>query len=289
MTQKLITVFGATGTSAGGALRHLLADGWTVRAVTRDLHSEKALAAAKAGAELFAADLDDLRGVASAIEGAQAVYLAGPSLLNRWDVGQARQGIGVVDAAAEAGIAHFIYQSALTPGAQGVLSVGSKRAIEERIFELDLPYTITRPGLFMDNFLTYFPVQEQDGKLGIAMALPLDKPQGLVSAEDIGRAAAAVAADPGKHAGKIYDLVADLASLGDMARIIGEEAGREVTPTSIPVPALAEFWPQGEALYRWLSTRTEQDTTDTLTSLVGTPIDFRSWVRSHLAPSLRQG
>lgn len=284
---KSITVFGATGTSGGGAMRHILEAGWTVRAVTRSLDSDKAGDAAAAGAELVVADLDDLASVRKAIEGADAVYLAGPSLTSRWDSGQARQGIGVVDAAAEVGIGHLVYQSAMVEGARGVLSVGSKRAIEERIAELEMPWTVTRPGLFMDNFLTYFPVQEQDGQLTIAMALPLDKPQGLVSAEDIGRAAAAVLADPGKHAGQAYDLIADTVSFGEMATIIGEEVGRPVTALSIPLEALKEGWPQGAGLYSWLSTRTEVDTPDTLVQLVGEPIAFRDWVREYLAPGLR--
>lgn len=286
MAGKRITVFGATGTSGGGAMRHLLSDGWTVRAVTRETDSDKARAAAAAGGELIVADLDDLAAVRAAIEGSDAVYLAGPSLLTRWDSGQARQGIGVVDAAADVGIGHFVYQSAMVEGARGVLSVGSKRAIEERIAELDMPWTVTRPGLFMDNFLTYFPVQEQDGQLSIAMALPLDKPQGLVSADDIGRAAAAVLSDPARHAGKVYDLIADLVSFGDMARIIGEEVGRPVTPISIPIDALKEGWPQGVGLYQWLSTRTDQDSPATLETLVGEPISFRNWVSTHLAPTL---
>ncbi len=288
MADRIITVFGATGTAGGGAMRHLLADGWTVRAVTRETGSDKARAAEAAGATLTVADLDDLAAVATAIEGAHAVYLSGPSLLDRWDTGQARQGIGVVDTAANAGVPHFIFQSAMTPGAHGVLSVGSKRAIEERVAELEMPWTIMRPGLFMDNFLTYFPIQEQDGQLSVAMALPLDKPQGLVSAEDIGRAAAVVAADPAAHAGKAYDLIADIVSFGDMARIIGEERGRTVTPISVPLDALAQGWPQGVPLYRWLSTRTERDTTDTLTSLIGSPIGLRAWARDHLAPTLRK-
>lgn len=288
MASKQITVFGATGTSGGGAMRHLIKDGWTVRAVTREANSDRARAAAAAGAELAVADLDDLASVRSAIEGSDAVYLAGPSLGNRWDSGQARQGIGVVDAAAEVGVGHLVYQSALIEGARGVLSVGSKRAIEERIAELDMPWTVTRPGLFMDNFLTYFPVQEEDGQLSIAMALPLHKPQGIVSAEDIGRAAAAVLAAPDKHAGKAYDLVADILSFGEMAEIIGDEAGRTVTPVSVPLEALAQAWPQGASLYTWLSTRTETDSTGTLKSLVGEPIPFRAWVRTHLAPRLTQ-
>jgi uncharacterized protein YbjT (DUF2867 family) len=286
MASKQITVFGATGTSGGGAMRHLIKDGWTVRAVTREVSSDKARAAAAAGAKLVVADLDDLASVRNAIEGSDAVYLAGPSLGNRWDSGQARQGIGVVDAAAEVGIGHLVYQSAMVEGARGVLSVGSKRAIEERIAELDIPWTVTRPGLFMDNFLTYFPVQEQDGQLSIAMALPLDKPQGLVSAEDIGRAATAIFAAPDKHTGKAYDLVADIVSFGEMADIIGDEAGRPVTPVSVPLNALAQAWPQGVSLYAWLSTRIETDSTDTLESLVGEPIPFHTWVRTYLAPRL---
>lgn len=286
MSSKRITVFGATGTSGGGAMRRLLQDGWTVRAATRDTSSEKARAAAAAGAEPVTADLDDFASLRHAIEGSDAVYLAGPSLGNRWDSGQARQGIAVVDAAAEVGIGHLLYQSATVSDAHGVLSVGSKRAIEERIAELEIPWTITRPALFMDNFLTYFPVQEQDGQLSIAMALPLDKPQGLVSAEDIGRAAAAILAAPGQHVGKAYDLIADIVSFGGMAEIIGSEAGRSVTPISVPFEALAQGWPQCVPLYRWLSTRYAAETSDALEALVGTPLGFREWVREYLAPTL---
>lgn len=286
MSAKKIAVFGATGTAGSAVIRELLKDSWDVRAVTRDANSAKADAARAAGASLFVADLDDLRAIDAAVAGMDTVYLSGPSLTNRWDVGQARQGISVVDAAQLAGTGHLIYQSAMTPGAQGVLSVGSKRAIEERIGELDLTWTITRPGLFMDNYLNYFPVQEQDGQLTVAMALPVDRVQGLVSAEDIGRAAAVVAADPTKHAGKAYDLIADLQSFGDMARTIGDAAGRPVTPISIPLDALAQGWPEGVDLYRWLSTREEKDTTDTLTALVGKPLTFRDWVAKYLAPTL---
>mgnify|MGYP003576764784 CR=1 FL=1 len=286
MAEKRITVFGATGTSGGAVMRHMRENGWAVRAVTRDASADKAHSILAVGAEPFVADLDDLAAVRTAVEGADAVYLATASLGNRWDTGQARQGTGVVHPPAEVGTPHLIYQSALVDGARGVLSVGSKRAIEERIAELDLTWTVMRPGVFMDNFLNYFPVQEQDGQLSVVMALPLDKPQGLVSAEDIGRAAAAVAADPARHAGRSHDLVADIVNFADMARTIGEEAGRPVTPVSIPVEALQDGWPQGVSLYRWLSSRIEADTVDTLTELVGTPIDFRSWARTHIVPTL---
>jgi len=288
MAQRTITVFGATGTSAGQAARKLVEAGWRVRAATRDPGGEKAVALAGLGAVPVAADLDDRAAIRAAIEGVDAIYLAGPSLGNRWDIGQAVQGINVADAAAEVGIRHFIYQSALAGNARGVLSVGSKRAIEERIAELGLPATITRPSLFMDNFLTYFPPQRDGDGLTIAMALPADTPQGMVSAEDIGRAAVAVADDPDRYIGREIDLIADTMTFRQMAEVIAAVSGRPTRAQSVPLEALEEFWPQGVKLYRWLSTRDDaDDDAQALGRLVGAPIDFRGWAERHLAPVLR--
>lgn len=285
---KTVVVFGATGTSGGGAMRRLVEAGHTVRAVTRDTGSDKAKSATALGAETVAANLDDRMTIRAAIDGADAVYFAGPSLTNRWDIGQAVQGINVVDAAIEVGTPHFVYQSALVGDARGVLSVGSKRAIEERIAELELPVTILRPAWFMDNFLNYFPINEQDGKLVIAMAIPVDKKNGLVSAEDIGRAAAAVIGDPQQYIGQEIDLVSDVGSPASMARAIGEEMDRDAIAVEVPLAAIAEHWPEGLGLYKWLSRRTTQDKTDTLRKLIGEPINFKQWVRSNLAPGLKE-
>jgi len=287
MSQKVVTVFGATGTSGGGVTRQLVAAGWRVRAATRDAAGDKARRIAGTGAEPVVADMDDRASVRAAIEGADAVYLAGPSLANRWDIGQAVQGINVADAVAEVRPPHFVYQSALVSDARGVLSVGSKRAIEERIAELELPATILRPGWFMDNFLNHFPIEEKDGALVIAMAIPVDKANGLVSAEDIGRAAAVVVSDRDAHVGRDYDLVSDIRSPAGMAAAIGIEMGKPAVAVEVPLAAIEQVWPEGLGLYKWLSGRTREDSTADLVALVGTPIDFAQWVRAHLAPVLR--
>ncbi len=73
MTNRIITVFGATGAQGGGLARALLADpasGFTVRAVTRKPDSDAGRALAKAGAEVVAADLDDAASVQRAMNGA---------------------------------------------------------------------------------------------------------------------------------------------------------------------------------------------------------------------------
>lgn len=287
MTAKTVTVFGGTGTSGGGAVRKFIEAGWTVRAVTRDKSADKSKSTAALGAQLVEADLDDRATIRAAIEGSDVVYFSGPSLQNRFDIGQAVQGINVADAAAEVGTGHFIFQSALTQySGKGVLSLGSKRAIEERIFELELPATISRPSLFMDNFLTYFPVQKDGDNLTIAMALPGGKAQGMVSADDIGNAAVAIAQAPDTYIGQEIDLIADSPTFDEMAEIIGKAAGKTCTAVSVPLEALAEFWPQGIPLYKWLSTDEAEYDTGALAKLVGSPMTFAQWVDAYLAPTL---
>ena len=60
--KKVISVIGATGAQGGGLVRAILNDksgGFSVRALTRDVNSDKAKALAEMGAEVVAADLDN--------------------------------------------------------------------------------------------------------------------------------------------------------------------------------------------------------------------------------------
>ena len=287
MSAKTVTVFGGTGTSGGGAVRQFLEAGWNVRAVTRDKTSDKAKATLSLGADLAEADLANRDSIRAAISGSDVVYFSGASLGNRYDIGQAVEGINVADAAAEEGIGHFIFQSALSQyTGKGVLSLGSKRAIEERIAELGLPATISRPSYFMDNFLTYFPVNKEGDTLSIAMALPGDKVQGMVSAEDIGKAAVAMASDPDKYIGAEIDLIADSVSFNGMAETISAAAGKPCAAITVPFEAIEEHWPQGLALYKWLSTDTAEYDTGALADLIGSPLSFSQWVEKYLLPTL---
>ncbi|WP_374413745.1 NmrA family NAD(P)-binding protein [Novosphingobium colocasiae] len=286
MGSGTVTVFGGTGTAGGGVVRAMLDAGWNVRAVTRDTTGDKARAVAALGAEPVAADMEDRVALRAAIGGSDAVYFSGPSLQDRWDIGQAIQGIMVAESVREVGTGHFIYQSAQAGGSRGVLSVGGKRAIEERIAELHLDATILRPGWFMDNFLTYFPVTENDGTLVVAMAMPTDVPLALVCSDDIGRAAAAVFARPDAYRNAEIDLVADVGSTAQMAATIGEIAGKPAVAVEVPMAAIEEHWPQGVDLYKWLATKPAENDTGPLTALVGSPIGFHAWAQEKLAPAL---
>src|SRR5205823_12427471 len=77
MADKIIAVVGATGAQGGGLARAILNDkpgGFRVRALTRDVNSEKAKALAAAGAEVVAADVDDAASLKRAFDGAHGAY-----------------------------------------------------------------------------------------------------------------------------------------------------------------------------------------------------------------------
>jgi NAD(P)-dependent dehydrogenase (short-subunit alcohol dehydrogenase family) len=59
-TNKIILVTGATGRQGGATVRHLLANGWPVRAIARDLATPAAHTLQQAGAEVVQADNENL-------------------------------------------------------------------------------------------------------------------------------------------------------------------------------------------------------------------------------------
>ena len=71
--KKIIAVTGATGAQGGGLVRAILADkdgGFAVRALTRNVNSDKAQELKKLGAEVVEADIDREDSLVRAFSGA---------------------------------------------------------------------------------------------------------------------------------------------------------------------------------------------------------------------------
>lgn len=130
-TQNRILVFGATGQQGGAAARHLLARGWKVRALVRDLSKDSAQELKHQGVDIVQGDLNHPASLHTAMEGVYGVF----SVQTFADAGveaEERQGKAVVDAAQEAGVSHFVYSS--VGGAEresGVAHFESKWRIEK--------------------------------------------------------------------------------------------------------------------------------------------------------------
>jgi uncharacterized protein YbjT (DUF2867 family) len=251
-SSRLITVFGATGTQGNAVAKKLLQEGWQVRAVTRDPRSAKAQALSDLGADIISADFDDFASLVKALENAYAVYSVQPALTTPGDVGQARWGIAVADAAWTVQVQHFVYASAVVDRAKGVPGLGSKRAVEERIAELSLPATILRPVFFMENLTTYFPVRSETDELTLSIPFPSNRKLQMVAIDDIAEVAAAVFANPQGYLGQAIGIVGDAMTLNEMAASWSEIAGRKCSAVSLPLDTLAQFWSQGVPLFRFI-------------------------------------
>jgi uncharacterized protein YbjT (DUF2867 family) len=231
---KIILVTGATGQQGGATTRHLLQNGWQVRALTRDATSDKAQALAALGAELVEGDFDDHASLDRALAGVYGVF----SVQNFWlpgvgAEGETRQGKAIADAAASAAVQHFVYTS--VGGAErhtGIPHFESKRRIEEYVEELSLPATILRPVAFMDNYNWSRPAILNGAFY--SWGLRPDKTLQLIAADDIGAFAALAFDNPAEYLNKAIELAGDELTETQMAETFARVIGRPVALVQPP-------------------------------------------------------
>src|SRR5574339_435730 len=186
MNNKVIAVTGATGQQGGAVATKLLADGWKVRALTRNLDKPAAQELASLGAELVAGDMDARSELEAAFKGAYGVF----SVQNFWlpnvgFEGEVRQGKNVAEAAQAAGVQHFVYSSVgAAQRGMGQKHFESKWIIEQYIHSLGLPYTILRPAAFFENF-NWERAFLLNGIFN-ALGLRPEKGRQMIAVEDVG-------------------------------------------------------------------------------------------------------
>jgi uncharacterized protein YbjT (DUF2867 family) len=250
----VVVVTGATGRQGGAVVRHLLSDGWRVRAVTRSPGSDRARALARRGVEVVPADMGDLDAVRRACTDAYGVYsVQNPMVAG--EEGEALQGRNVATAAADAGVAHLVYGSGGpgTPGT-GVAAWDVKLEVAEYARSLGLPVTVLRPMAFMELMTDkdlYPPVTAwhlMPRLVGEHRPLP------WLSAEDLGAIAARVFGDPTTYVGTDLGLAADVRSVAQCREVWRDVTGR--APRRIPMPLwLFERFvsPDLTRMWRWLA------------------------------------
>ncbi|MEP7287788.1 MAG: NmrA family NAD(P)-binding protein [Chloroflexota bacterium] len=148
--KKTVLVLGATGRQGGATVRHLLAQGWGVRAFTRDTNQAAVQALQQAGAEVVQGDNEDRASLETAMQGVYGVFS-----IQAYRGNEVQQGKNIADTAKAAGIQHFIYTS--VQNAEDLARVGgeaNKWEIEQYIWALGLPATILRPAFFMETLIT---------------------------------------------------------------------------------------------------------------------------------------
>ncbi|MFG1709495.1 NmrA/HSCARG family protein [Nonomuraea sp. M3C6] len=235
---RTILVTGATGQQGGATARHLLADGWHVRALVRDPRSPAATRLAHAGAELVAGDMDDRSGLDAAVRGAHGVFSVQPALIAPdFAENELQRGLNVADAAHAAGVRHLVYASVGSADrGTGIPHWEIKWQIEQHIRALGVPATVLRPVMFMENFAD--PTHGVRGTAPIIRTIPADVTVQLIALDDIGALAALALAAPDRLLGRTIELAGDELTRDQIVAAIGRANGHDVA-----IPAAAGHWP----------------------------------------------
>jgi len=253
-SHRIVLVTGATGRQGGAVVRHLLSQGWKLRALSRDPASAAAKALADRGVEVVRGDLEDPQSLSNAAGGTYGVF----SVQDFWAVGARReiqQGKNLADAASKAGTKHFVYSS--VGGAERDSRIDhweSKWEIEKHIRKLGLPATILRPAAFMEN---YYIDQVEIGILKGKLMDPIrgNKPYQTIASDDIGAFAALAFSRPQELIGLQIEIAGSELTNPEAAQVFSRVLGRPVKFRKIPMPMVRlllgkEFY----QMFRWFNT-----------------------------------
>ena len=249
MSQKLVVVVtGATGKQGGAVVKSLLERSHEVRAVTRHTDSAKARDLASAGVTLVRASLEDTAALTKALEGATSLF-AMTTPFEGGTQGETRQGISAADAAKAAGV-HLVFTSVGSANRQtGVPHFDSKYEVEEHMAKIGVRATVLAPVFFMEN-LYYGKEQLANG----IYALPIrpTTPLAQVAVADIGAVAVHVLEEPGRFAGKRFDLGGDELTGNDVLEVLWRVTGRRFTYFQVPLDLIRQHMGDDAVkMYEW--------------------------------------
>jgi len=233
--------------------RHLLRQGWHVRAMTRHPDSDAARLLQAAGAELVQADFLDRPSLTRVLAGAYGAFSV-QNMLPLGTVVETIQGYAFADAALAAGVRHFIYSS--VGGADRQSGVGhfeSKWAVEEHIRRIGVPATILRPVFFIDNLTTPGPW----GLVAwgaVAWALRGGKKLQVIAVDDIGAFVALVLADPQRFIGQAIEIAGDEATWPELRAAQARVSGKRRLAIPLPPAVLSLLDRDLSQMFRWLRT-----------------------------------
>ena len=258
--KKIIAVVGATGAQGGGLVRAILNDKsgeFSVRALTRNLNSDKAQALADMSVELVKADLDDYESLKKAFAGAYGVF----GVTNFWEhfspEKEIAQAASIAKAAKEANVKHVIWSSLddtrkwiplsdnRMPTLQGKYKVphfDAKGESNKFFSESGVPTTILNTVFYWENFI-YFgqgPKKGSDGKLAISLPMANAKLPSI-AVDDIGKCALAIFKDGNKYIGKTVGIAGEQLTGKQLAEAFSKALGKEVTYNAISADTYRGF------------------------------------------------
>jgi uncharacterized protein YbjT (DUF2867 family) len=250
--KKIIAVVGATGAQGNGLVHAILNDksgGFSVRALTRNVNSDKAKALAKLGAEVVAVDVDNEESLRKAFDGAYGAYCVTFFWEHFMVEKEMAQASAMARAAKQAGLRHVIWSTLedtrqwvplddhRMPTLMGKYKVPhfDGKGESNRFFaELDLPTTFLLTSFYWDNLIHFGmgPRKGPDGKLVFTMPMG-DKKLPGIAAEDIGKCAYGIFKGGAQYIGKTVGIAGEHLRGNQMAAALNKALGKEVAYNAI--------------------------------------------------------
>jgi uncharacterized protein YbjT (DUF2867 family) len=251
--KKIIAVVGATGAQGGGLVRAILKDrdgGFAARALTRHIDSPKARELAKLGANVVAADVDDMESLTEAFRGAHGAYC----VTFFWDhfspEKEMAQANAMAKAAKAAGVRHVVWSTLedtrrwvplsddRMPTLMGKYKVphfDAKGEADDLFRKHGVPTTFLLTSFYWDNLIHFGmgPKKGADGKLAFTLAMD-DKKLPGIAAEDIGRCAYGIFKRGKEFIGKTVGIAGEHLTGAQMAAALSKALGKEVRYDYVP-------------------------------------------------------
>ncbi|MGH3432664.1 MAG: NmrA/HSCARG family protein [Thermocrispum sp.] len=279
-----ILVLGGTGKQGGATAAELLRRGRKVRALVRDPDKPAARALADAGAVLVQGDLNDEASLRAAMHGVDSVFSVQTFLTPGGVTVEERQGKAVADAAADAGVAHFVYSS--VGGAEratGIPHWHSKWNVEQHIQALGLPATILRPVMFHENFHDISP-RLVEGTLVLGLWLRPDVAVQLIASSDIGKFAADAFDDPDTWIGQQVEIAGDELTGPQMAAAFQRVSGIATRYEQRPIEPLRAVRDDLADMFDWFARDGYHADLPGLRRCRPDLIDLETWLRTEWTP-----
>jgi len=258
--KRILAVVGATGAQGGGLVRAILSDpmrGFAVRALTRDTGSDKAKALVKLGADVVAADLDDVESLKRAFTGCDGAFC----LTNFWEhfspekeVAQAR---AMAQAAKQAGVRHVVWSTLedtrrWVPLADQrmptlmerykVPHFDGKGEADAEFTKLGVPTTFLLTSFYWENMIFFGmgPKKGPDGRLALTLPMGDQKLPGI-AVEDIGKCCVEIFKRGQEFIGKTVGIAGEHLTGQEMAAALTRALGKPVVYNAVPFEVYRAF------------------------------------------------
>lgn len=221
-----VLVIGASGRMGSKVVKELDRNSDGIEVILATVFPEEAKVWEKENRKSVVFDLNNPKEFPAALEGIDRVFL-----LTTYTSDMLFQAKTLVDAANVAGVKHIVHLGVYTSRNDTVPHFTWHDLIESYIAASGMAWTNIHPNVVTESILVRNPPIEEtltfDSLVG-------DAPQGWAMTDDIGAVAGTVLREgPNKHDKKDYYISTDVLTAKEVAQILSDVSGKEITPTYI--------------------------------------------------------